>query len=181
MLGFIDGVEERDLEPFRFPKEEELSEIRKMGFRNICLGDYQEWDPIRQIKILEKDLGWTPAEVEGLHPYFSGEKVECYLQGTRDYLRYMKRGYSRSNQRANAEIRSRGLSRDEALEMSEHDSKIPASLETILEFLDIDEEEFNSIALSQTISPWKYNKDGLEKGKELPDQNYWDEELNDKY
>lgn len=181
MLGFIDGVEERDLEPFRFPKEEELKEIRKMGFRNICLGDYQEWDPIRQIKILEKDLGWTATEVEVLHPFFAGEKVECYLQGTRDYLRYMKRGYSRSNQRANAEIRQRGLSRDDALEMSEYDSKIPASLETILEFLGIDEEEFNSIALSQTISPWEYDKEGLEKGKKLPDQDYWDEELNDKY
>jgi len=181
MHGFIDGVDLRDLEPYRFPTENELSEIRKSGFRNICLGDYHEWDPIRQINTLKEEIGWTPTEVEGLHPYFAGEKVECFLQGTRDYLRYIKRGYSRTNQRANAEIRRGVLSRDDALEMSKYDTRKPKSLKTLVDFLDITEDEFNEIAMAQTISPWYYDPDKVEEGPALTDQNYWETELNEKY
>ncbi len=181
MFGFIDGVDQRDMEPYRFPNGEELEGIQKAGFRNICLGDYHEWDPIKQIKILEDELGWEASPVEGLHGYFSGEKVECYLQGARDYLRYIKRGYSRSNQRSNAEIRRGVLTRDEALEMAEYDARVPASLKTLLEFLDITEEEFNEIAMAQTISPWYYDSENAEVGPKLPDQDYWETELNEKY
>ena len=53
-------------------------------------------------------------EVENLHPRYHYEKVECYLQGSRDYLRFIKRGYSRTMQRANIDIRNGVLSREEA-------------------------------------------------------------------
>ena len=181
MFGFIKDVDPRDFEPYRFPTQEELRDIQQNGFRNICLGDYHEWDPIKQIKILEEELGWTATPVEGLHPYFAGEKVECYLQGTRDYLRYIKRGYSRTNQRSNAELRRETLTREAALEMAEFDARIPASLKTLLDFLEITEEEFNEIAMAQTISPWYYDEENTEVGPELPDQDYWETELNEKY
>lgn len=180
MLGFVDGVEDRDLEPFRFPELHEFKDLIQMNYRNICLGDYFKWDPIRQIKILEKELGWTSAEVEGLHPMYSGEKVECYLQGVRDYLRYIKRGYSRTNQRSNAEIRRGVLDRNEALEQEKFDARKPASLPVILDFLGITEEEFNEIALSHTISPWVYDPSVAEKGPPLPDHELWVETLQSK-
>jgi N-acetyl sugar amidotransferase len=177
MLGFLEGIEERDLEPFRFPEPHEFKELMQHDFRNICLGDYYKWDPIRQIKILEEELGWTSTEVEGLHPMYSGEKVECFLQGVRDYLRYIKRGYSRTNQRSNAEIRRGALTREEALEQEKYDARKPASLPIILEYLGITEEEFNQIALSHTISPWAYNADSVEQGPPLPDHDLWVETL----
>lgn len=177
MYGFIDGVEERDLEPFRFPRYEEMEELRCLNYRNICLGDYHKWDPIRQIEILEKELGWKSVEVEGLHPMYGGEKVECYLQGARDYLRFIKRGYSRTNQRANAEIRRGVLSREEALEQEKYDARKPASLPVVLDFLGITEEEFNHIASTHSISPWVYNPNVAQKGPPLEDHEKWKEEL----
>lgn len=180
MLGFIDGVTERDLEPFRFPEFHEFKELRDKNFRNICLGDYFKWDPIRQIKILEEELGWTSADVEGLHPMYAGEKVECYLQGVRDYLRYIKRGYSRTNQRSNGEIRRGVLTREEALEQEKFDARKPASLPVLLDFLGITEDEFNEIAMSHSISPWVYDANHVEQGPPLPDHELWKDVLKNK-
>ena len=177
MFGFIQGVDKRDLEPFRYPRKEELEELKKMNYLSICMGNFLKWNPIKQIEILKKEIGWTTAEVEGLHPMYAGEKVECYLQGTRDYLRYIKRGYSRTNQRANTEIRRGILTREEGMEQMKYDERKPASLPTVLNFLGITEQEFNEIASAHSISPWIYDPSTSKIGPPLPDNDSWKEEL----
>jgi N-acetyl sugar amidotransferase len=177
MAGYIEGVEERDMEPYRFPRYDELEELRSLGLRNVCLGDYQLWEPIKQIETLKAEIGWESAPVEGLHPMYDGEKVECFLQGSRDYLRYIKRGYSRTNQRANAEIRRGDLPREEALVQEEHDSRRPVSLPVITDFMDMTEERFNEIAAAHSIAPWVYDPSVAEDGEPLPDHEYWKKEL----
>ena len=177
MEGYLEGVDPRDLEPYRFPRYDELEELRGLGLRNVCLGDYQLWDPIKQIAILEEEIGWESTPVEGLHPMYSGEKVECFLQGSRDYLRYIKRGYSRTNQRANAEIRRGDLSREEGLEQEEYDKRKPASLPLVADFMGMTEERFNDIAATHSIAPWVYDAEAAEEGEPLPDHEYWEKEL----
>ena len=177
MLGFIDGVDMRDLEPYRYPRHEELAELRSMNYRSICMGDYIKWNPIKQVEILQNELGWQTAEVEGLHPFYGGEKVECYLQGVRDYLRYIKRGYSRTNQRANTEIRRCTVSREEGMKQMEYDAQKPPSLQVILNFLGISEKEFIDIAYAHSISPWVYDPAKATEGNPLPDHNHWKERL----
>jgi hypothetical protein len=108
---------------------------------------------------------------------YGGEKVECFLQGTRDYLRFIKRGYSRTNQRANAEIRRGVLSREEALEQEEYDKRKPASLPLITDFMGMTEERFNDIAAAHSIAPWVYDASVAEEGEPLPDHEYWQREL----
>jgi N-acetyl sugar amidotransferase len=177
MLGFIDGVEMRDLEPYRYPRPEELQELKKMDYLSICMGDFIKWNPIKQVEILNKELGWETAEVEGLHPMYGGEKVECYLQGVRDYLRYIKRGYSRTCQRANIEIRRNRVSRQEGLKQIEYDARKPASLGVILDFLGITEKEFIDIVYTHSISPWVYDPKMAKDGPPLPDHEQWKESL----
>jgi len=177
MVGYLEGVDPRDLEPYRFPRYEELQELRDMGLRNVCLGDYQPWDPIRQIATLQAEIGWETAEVEGLHPMYAGEKVECFLQGARDYLRFIKRGYSRTNQRANAEIRRGVLTRDEGLEQEKYDKRKPASLPLVLNYMGLSEEEFHAIAASHSIAPWVFDPSDVEDGKPLPDHEHWEDVL----
>lgn len=150
MLGFIEGVDMRDLEPFRLP---DWSDMRKLKLESVHLGDYVKWDAPRQYEILNRELGWEMAEVENLHPRYHYEKVECFLQGSRDYLRFIKRGYSRTVQRANLDIRSGELTRQEAEQMIDYDAQRPASLDVVLQYMGIDEAEFMRIAESHQVYP----------------------------
>ena len=56
---------------------------------------------------LASELGWQGDEVENMpfehYPY---EKIECYLQGVRDYIKWLKRGYSRVTQMTALDLRS---------------------------------------------------------------------------
>ena len=151
MMGFIDqDIDPREFDVFRMPDREA---IEAAGIRSIHLGDYIRWDAIRQIRILNKELGWEPTETENLHPRYYGEKIDCFLQGSRDYLRYIKRGYSRTNQRANLEIRQGDITREEALQMEQYDAQRPQSLDIVLNYLGINEAEFNEIAENHAIYP----------------------------
>ena len=46
--------------------------------------------------MIARELGWRGDEVEGVPPGYAYEKVECAMQGVRDYLKYIKRGFART-------------------------------------------------------------------------------------
>ena len=151
MKDFVDqSIDPRDFDVFRLP---DRAEVEAAGIRSIHLGDYIRWDAMEQIKILNRELGWEPTETENLHPRYFGEKIDCFLQGSRDYLRYIKRGYSRTNQRANLEIRQGDITREEGLEMEQYDAQRPQSLDVVMDYLNITEDEFNEIAENHAIFP----------------------------
>ena len=53
MLIRLDGIlEERDLEPFRYP---ELKELRKLGYRSVCC-ELRTWDVKKQVDIIGSEL-----------------------------------------------------------------------------------------------------------------------------
>ena len=61
----------------------------------VYLGTFIEWDTKKQVEII-KELDWKGDEVEGMPPdKYNYEKIECYMQGMRDYLKFLKRGYSK--------------------------------------------------------------------------------------
>ena len=82
----------RDLDPFSYPPREEL---RALKYRSVCLGCYIPWDVKKQVEIIKRELGWQGEQVEGVPPEYDYEKIECFMQGVRDYLKFIKRGYSR--------------------------------------------------------------------------------------
>jgi N-acetyl sugar amidotransferase len=171
MVGMVDGVDLRDLEPFRYPPREAL---RKLGYRSICLGTYVPWDVKEQTRIIEKELGWQGDQVEGVPPMYSYEKIECAMQGVRDYLRFIKRGMGRTNHLASIDIRDGRLGRDEGLRLMErHDGKRPASLDVFLEITGLTEEEFTRIAMEHSVDPHRHDPARVERGPELPDQKLW--------
>jgi len=177
MLGYLPGIDPRDVEPFRFPDKSLLDEL---GVRSIHLGDYKKWDAPTQFEILNRELGWEPADVELLHPRYNYEKVECFLQGTRDYLRYIKRGQGRTLQRANLEIRNGTLTRDEAEKMIQYDGQRPQSLDVVLKYLGISEDEFNAIGESHAIYPYVHDWSATRRAQmKVPDQGDWERRLGD--
>jgi N-acetyl sugar amidotransferase len=173
MLEFLPNLTKRDLSPYEYPK---LRDLKKIGYKSILYGTFIKWDPVEQTKVIQDELGWEKDEVEGIPEEFSIEKLECRVNGIRDYLKYIKRGYSRTAQIGAREIRNGKMSSEEALKLAdEHDGRRPESLDYFLKILNLTEKEFMEIALQHQISPWEFDENSVKKGPKLHDQDTWED------
>lgn len=164
-------VEERDLKPFSYPP---IKELRKINYRSVCLGSYVAWDVKKQSEIIQKELGWKGDEVENVPPEYNYEKIECYMQGVRDYIKYIKRGYTRPSHLASIDIRNHRLTRDQGLDIvQQYEGKRPPSLDLFLDFLGLSEKEFMQIAMSHAVSPYEHDPAKVTPGRILKDFNSW--------
>lgn len=173
MYEFLGGrVSKRDLWFYTYPPREALM---KMKCRSICLGNFIEWDTKRQVEIIKRELGWKGQEVEGRAPQYDYEKIECFFQGIRDYAKFIKRGYGRTNHLACIDIRNKRLSREKGWELAEkYDGKRPAFLDDFLDILQITEDEFNGILTKMSVYPWTFDSAKVGNGNVLPDMDAWD-------
>ena len=167
-------LDERDFKPYTYPP---LKELRALKYRSVCLGSYIPWDVRTQSKIIANELGWQGDLVENVPEQYNYEKIECHMQGVRDYIKYIKRGYTRPTHLASIDIRHDRLAREEGMDMiSKFEGKKPASLEIFLEMVGLTEKEFFEIAASHSVSPWKLNVFEQETGQKLPDFDKWTRE-----
>ena len=180
MKGMIENdfdLDPRDILPFTYPS---MRELKRLKVRSVCLGSYIPWDTKRNSKVIMEELEWEGDEVEGvpfdLYPY---EKIECYMQGVRDYIKFLKRGYSRVTQMAALDLRNERISKDKADKLiNEYEGKKPPSLDLLLEYLNITEQEFNNIVLKTVIPPHKPEFDSIQTGKKTQDFDRWYREEN---
>ncbi len=178
MAGMIShdfDLDPRDLTPYAYPK---MRDLKRIGYRSVCLGSFIPWDVKKQSALIMEELGWQGDEVEGMPPgKYSYEKIECYMQGVRDYIKYLKRGYSRVTQMTALDIRNNRMEKTEADHLiSEFEGKKPPSLELFLEYLDLTEDEFNNIVSKTVVPPWQPNFK-VESGKKTWDFNRWYREI----
>ena len=172
MVGMIEGVTMRDLEPYKYPS---LKELKSIGCRSVCLGSYQPWDVREQAAIIKRELDWQGDEMEGIPPEYDYEKIEDMFQGTDDYLKFIKRGFGRTAHLTSIDVRNGRMGRERALELShQYDGLRPCSLDVFLEYLDISEGEFMNIALSHQVAPYQHDPSTTKQGKKLWDQKLWD-------
>ena len=174
MVGMLgDEIQMRDLEPFAYPK---MKDLREVGVRSVCLGSFIPWDVKKHVEIIKRDLGWQEDVVEGVPGEYGYEKIECAMQGVRDYIKYLKRGYGRTAHLVSIDIRNGRIPRDEgAALIAEHDGKRPASLDVFLEYVGIDEQEFMDIVSTHTVAPWQQpDPASLRHGAPLADMPMWD-------
>ena len=173
MAGMLDGeVTRRDLEPFSYPP---VWQLRELKLRSVCLGSYIPWDVKKQYELISRELGWQGSEVEGVPPGYEYEKIECAMQGVRDYLKFIKRGFSRATHLTSIDIRNQRMTREEAKALIEqYAGQRPASLDVFLEYVGMDEAEFMAIAMSHQVSPYQHDPSAVRPGQPLPDQASWD-------
>ncbi|HVP06882.1 MAG TPA: N-acetyl sugar amidotransferase [Candidatus Acidoferrum sp.] len=165
------AVDERELKPFSYPA---LKELRRINYRSVCLGSYVPWDVKTQSQIIMNELGWQGDEVENVPEGYSYEKIECYLQGVRDYIKYIKRGYTRPSHLASIDIRNGRLTREEAIRVvKEAEDMRPPSLDLFLKYVGLTEEEFMEIAMSHMVSPYRHDPSKTRGGKFLHDYEQW--------
>lgn len=177
MYGMIGGasqsIDKRDLMPYTYPN---LADLKGMNYYSVCLGSFIPWDYKKQTKLIMDELGWEGDELEGVPTELNQEfaKIECWMQGTRDYIKYLKRGYGRVTQLVNFEIRNGRMSSEEAMRwIKEYDGRKPASLELLLEYLGISEDEFYAKVLDFVIPPHQPEIDKIPDAKVPLDFNEW--------
>lgn len=157
MAGMISKdfeLDQRDLKPFTYPP---LRDLKKLRYRSVCLGSFIPWDVKKQVKIIEDELAWKGDQVEGMpweeYPY---EKIECWMQGMRDYIKYLKRGYSRVTQMTALDLRNGRITKDHAAQLIDgYEGRKPPSLTLFLEYLGLTEEAFNDIVLKTVVPPFE--------------------------
>jgi N-acetyl sugar amidotransferase len=164
-------VDERDLKPFTYPP---LKELRRINYHSVCLGSYIPWDVKRQTAIIQEELGWQGDEVENVPPGYEYEKIECYLQGVRDYIKYIKRGYTRPSHLASIDIRNHRLDRQQALDLiAVSEGKRPPSLDLFLDYIGLSEGEFLEIAMNHGVSPYQHDQGRVVPGRKVHDFDTW--------
>lgn len=175
MQGMINSdfdLDPRDLAPYTYPR---LRDLKQLNYESVCLGSYIPWNVKAQSKLIMDELGWKGDQVEGMPSgMYTYEKIECYMQGVRDYLKYLKRGYSRVTQMTALDIRNGLMTRTEADALvQEWEGKKPPSLELFLEYLQLTEAEFNEIVAKLVIPPVEHDLLQIQVGRKTSDFARW--------
>ena len=160
------SFEERAFKPFTFP---DVKKLKSLGVVSVPLGSFIPWNVPAQVERIKSELGWTGDSVEGVPPEYDYEKVECYMQGVRDYIKYLKRGYARTTHLTSLDIRNGKKTREESLQLvSEFEGKVPYSLSLFLEYTGLSESEFMEVVDKHKLLE-EMNRPLLQIGKKPPD------------
>ena len=139
----MEGLTARDLDPFRFPTDEQLVEANVQG---VWLGDYLDWDGWKNGFIAQQyGFECLPHPVEtSLANY---ENLDNHVTVLRDWLRFLKYGYSRATDIACNHIRRGRLSREEGLKLAAAAEAFPTTslgkpIDEVLEYFHITRRQF---------------------------------------
>jgi N-acetyl sugar amidotransferase len=133
-----EGLTRADLAAFEFPTSAELD---RAGVEGIWLGDYIEWDGWKNAFIAQQwgfEVGAYPVETS-LANY---ENLDNHITVLRDYLRYLKFGYTRATDIACSHMRRGRLSREEGLRLTATkvvapDTSLGKPIQEVLDYIGI--------------------------------------------
>lgn len=168
-----DPVDPRDLIPYTFPDVKQLARLR---YCSVALGSFIPWDYEKNTNLIKEKLGWKVDVLEGVPGELNqhGEKIECFMQASRDYIKFVKRGYSRVTQLNAFKVRKGSMSAEEALRLnSQYDGRKPHSLQIFLEYVGLTEDEFREILSSLSIPPYQHDFDHDEMSDMPWDFDQW--------
>ena len=181
MHGMINSeenpIDKRDLLPYTYP---DRKDIRKAKIMPLTLGSFIHWDHVKQTELIKKELGWKSDDLEGVPTgcNSSCEKIECFMQGPRDYIKYTKRGYSRVSQITSFDIRTGRMTREEAEKIVALEGQRPESVKILLEYIDMSEDEFEKILTQHSIPPYKHDFSAEKPAEKTWDFDQWYREKN---
>ena len=165
-------LDPRDLAPYTYPSTREL---KKLKYRSVCLGSFIPWDVKRNTQEIMTELDWRGEDVEGMPPgVYPYEKIECYMQGVRDYIKFLKRGYSRVSQMTALDLRNGRIDKATADKLvEEFEGRRPPSLDHFLGYLGLSEIEFNEIVMKTVVPPFKPDFNAIQDAPKTWDYNNW--------
>lgn len=140
-----EGLKEKDMMWAKYPTDEEILEV---GVRGIYIGNFFQWDPNRQTKLVQEKYGWKAAEKPFERTYRTMSNLDDrYENGIHDLMKFVKFGYGRASDHASKDIRTGYMSREEGIEMvKKYDAVVSSDLYHWLDYVDMTEDEFWRIA-----------------------------------
>jgi N-acetyl sugar amidotransferase len=139
------GLKEKDMIWAKYPSDEEILNV---GVRGLYIGNFFQWDPNRQTKLVMDQYDWTPAEKPFERTYRTMSNLDDrYENGIHDLMKFVKFGYGRASDHASKDIRTGYMSREEGIQMvKKYDAVISSDLYYWLDYVDMSEQEFWEIA-----------------------------------
>lgn len=152
-------ITKADLAPFYFPSDEEMQSLRVRG---IYISNYDPWNQLEHAELMIKKYGFqtyqSSEQTFNLH-----SSIDDLFEGTHNYLKYLKFGYSRCTDHASMEIRYQRMTREEGIDMIRKYEylKRPKNLDLFLKFAKISEQEFlEKIDHLRDPQIWEKRSDG---------------------
>lgn len=147
LIGY-EGITERDLIPYIYPTDDELTRV---GVTGLFLGHYVPWDGRTNADIaIEHGFEVYGDMVEGSCVNY--ENLDNYQTGIHDWFKFLKFGFGRATDLLCMAIRRGRISREYAIEVArERDGAFPESylgksLDDILRDIDMTRDDFIKIA-----------------------------------
>jgi len=137
-------VSEADLAFFKFPTEDEISEV---GLSFTHYSYFEAWDSYRNYIVAKDHCGLIEKD-EGSHDTFTNfSQNDQALYALHAYLMYLKFGFGRATQDAGIEIRRGAMTRDQAINLVKmYDNSYPEELiETYLAYYQMTKNEFDAV------------------------------------
>jgi hypothetical protein len=96
------------------------------------------------------------------------------MQGVRDYIKYIKRGYSRPSHLVALDVRNGRMAKEDGEHLVEaYEGRRPPSLDLFLDFVGLTEAEFMEIAMGHQVSPYVHDPAATKPGERVPDFDRW--------
>ena len=139
------GLSAQDMTNYRYPSDESLFEL---GLRGVYLANFLHWDANHHISLVREKYGFEVSDEPFERTYRRMSNLDdMHENGVHDYLKFIKFGYGRCTDHASKDIRSSEMSRDKAVELvRHHDSIKPGDLKRWLDYVGMEEDEFDRVA-----------------------------------
>jgi N-acetyl sugar amidotransferase len=145
--GNKEGLKIKDISWSIYPSDEE---IEKIGLRGLYLGNYINWDSIKQTRKMIDLYDFETDKKERTFNIY--ENAECYFNDTvHDYKKFFKFGYGRATDHASQLIRLGYITREQGLELIKHYDVLEHHEKLIeyLEWIGISLKEWNKKMLEE--------------------------------
>lgn len=134
------GVGWKDLAPYICPTNNDLDEI---GVKYLFLPSYVYWDGKQAAELMAEKYGFESLKGARDRTFNLYEHIDDGVNGTHDYLKYLKYGYGRCTDHVSEEIRFGRMTRNEGIDLVDmYDRRRPSDLDLWLDWVGMKEEDF---------------------------------------
>lgn len=145
MIG-LEGITDKELQWCKMPSDEEFAEN---NLRGLYLGNYQKWDPYKQVEVIKEKYNWEEARQPFQRTYRTISNLDdVHENGIHDYMKWVKFGYGRCSDHVSKDIRMGYMNRDKGVKLiQKYDHVKPnRDLKRWLSYVNMSEDEFDHIA-----------------------------------
>jgi len=139
------GITKQDMSAFQYPSDTKIFEL---GLRGIHLSNYVKWEANEHAAMVQEKYGFESSDEPFDRTYRTMSNLDdIHENGVHDYMKWIKLGYGRCTDHATKDIRAGLLTREEAIKLvQKYDPVKPGDLKRWLEYVNMNEDDFDAIA-----------------------------------